>query len=316
MKKLLFIFNPLSGMMKIQRKLFEVVDYYSRRGFLVTCYPTKRTHDGYEYLKGLTESYDLIVCSGGDGTLNEIVSALLDSGKTGPLAYLPAGSTNDFGRSIGLSTEIGQALRVFETGHPVSVDIGCFNDRRFIYVAAFGIFTNVSFTTPQDMKNMIGHAAYLLESMKAVTELKSTRMTLTWDGGIVSGDFVLGMISNSSSVAGIQTPMLADTVLNDGLFEVTLVRMPKNVIDLQDILFAYLTGGKSDNLVCFRSAHLEIDSENAEWTLDGENGGWHTHAVIDVIPRAVKILASGRIPVGEKAVLSAKDPADQKSTGA
>lgn len=236
MKKLLFIFNPSSGKARIRPHLFKIVEFYTNAGYLVTVYPTGATGDAHAFLGDLRNEYDLIVCSGGDGTLNEVVAGLMDSGNKTPLGYIPSGSTNDFGRSVGISTELGTALEISCAGNLQKLDVGRLNDRYFVYVAAFGAFTRVSYVTSQKMKNALGYLAYLLQGIKELSELHPYKLSVQYEYGVIEGEYIVGLIMNSFSIGGFKNPVGALTELNDGVFEVILVKMPQNVIELQGVI--------------------------------------------------------------------------------
>lgn len=291
MKRLLFIFNPFSGRAKIQNYLYEILDFYTQKGYLVTLYPTQFQGDGYEFISRLTEDYERIVCSGGDGTLNEIVSGILDYRKEQLLAYIPFGSTNDFGRSIGIPLELKRALEITCRGIPFNIDVGCFNKRYFIYVAAFGAFTQISYTTPQKRKNALGYLAYVLEGIKALSELKSYDLTLEYENGVINGNFIIGLITNSFSIAGLKNPSYSVTELNDGVFEILLVRMPKNILDLKAIAAALLSDKlEPEHMVCIQTSQLKIKSEPIDWTFDGEYGGNYEEVKVSVMNKALNII--------------------------
>ena len=260
MKKLLFIFNPSSGKARIRTQLFEIVEFYTTQGYQVTVYPTSETGDAYSFLNILEDVYDLIVCSGGDGTLNEVVTGLLDSRNETLLGYIPSGSTNDFGRSIGIPTELGIALGISCTGNPQKLDVGRLNNRYFVYVAAFGAFTRVSYETPQKMKNVLGHLAYLLRGIKELSELHPYKLLIQYEGGTIEGEYIVGLIMNSFSIAGFKNPVGALTELNDGFFEVILIKMPQNIMELQGVIAALLGNPQdSEHIVYFQTSQaIEI----------------------------------------------------------
>ena len=190
-------------------------------------------------------NYDRIVCSGGDGTLDEVVTGVMKSGIKVPVGYIPAGSTNDFGNSLGIDKDMIHAADIAANGYRFPCDIGKFNDDYFVYVAAFGIFTEVSYATDQGLKNMLGHTAYILEGAKQLWDIPSYRMQVEYDGNVLYDEFIYGMITNSMSVGGFKGIIPGNISLNDGKFEVTLIRMPKNPIELNDIL-AFLRGMSKD----------------------------------------------------------------------
>ena len=290
-KRLLFIFNPQSGKARIRGQLFEIVEFYTNAGYLVTVYPTSATGDAYSFLTVLEEEYDLIVCSGGDGTLNEVVAGLLDSRNKTPLGYIPSGSTNDFGRSVGIPTELGTALEISCAGNLRKLDIGRLNGRYFVYVAAFGAFTRVSYVTSQKMKNALGHLAYLLQGIKELSELHPYELSLRYEGGEITGRYIVGLIMNSFSIGGFKNPVGALTELNDGVFEVILIKMPQNVLELQGVIAALLGDPQdSEHIVCFQTSRMEIQSEMMEWTVDGEYGGRFEQVTVENYNRAIEIV--------------------------
>lgn len=293
MDKLLFVFNPLSGKARIRNQLFDIIQYYTNHNKLVTVYPTQSSGDGYEYLKNMDDEYDLIVCSGGDGTLNEVVSGILDSGKSRVIGYIPSGSTNDFGRSIGIPADMEKALDITCSGNLCKVDVGSFNEKYFIYVAGFGAFTRVPYSTPQKRKNTLGYLAYLLQGIQELPEIRGYRLSLEYDDGYINGEFIIGFVMNSFSIGGFKNPFGDMTELNDGLFEVLLVKMPMNIVELQNIITSLLNGNmESEYIICVQSSYIKVCSESMEWTLDGEYGGKCTNAVIVNKRQAIQILAS------------------------
>lgn len=292
MKKMLFVYNPRSGKGLIRNQLSMIVEMFSAADYDITVYPTKKVMDGCMAVQNRAEEFDVIVCSGGDGTLDEVVTGLMNSGIRRPIGYIPAGSTNDFAVSVGIPKPMEMAARVVVDGTTFSCDLGKMNEDYFVYVAAFGMFTDVSYQTPQDLKNMLGHAAYLLEGMKRVGTWKTWNLQITSEEYFGEGEFVFGMITNSSSVGGIKGITGRNVEMNDGLFEVMLVRSPKNIIHLQEIIAAVVSGKESDNsLVRFKTRKLEIVSETpVAWTRDGENGGEHTRVVLENLHQAFEIL--------------------------
>lgn len=297
MKKLLFVYNPQAGKARMAARLHEVLSTLQSSGYLVTAYATSGPRDATRIVRLLAKDYDRIVCAGGDGTLSEVIAGLLETDYQGALGYLPAGSTNDFSRSLDLPSteiEVGPAALVAAEGREVFCDIGRFNQRSFVYVAAFGLFTAVSYETPQDAKNLFGHAAYVLEGIRSLTEVGSYFLRMEWDMGVCEGEFLYGAASNSISVGGFKGPMADQVVLDDGLFEVMLVRMPHSLLELQEIITSLLTGESSDQVICFQTARLVVQStQDIPWTLDGENGGQHSVADIRCLHNAVKMLRPG-----------------------
>ena len=298
MKRVLFIYNPHAGKARLAGRLHEVLSVLQNSGFLVTAYATSGPRDATDTIIELAGEFDRIVCAGGDGTLSEVIAGLVQTDYHGALGYLPAGSTNDFSRSLNLPStemEVTPAALVAARGEEFPCDIGRFNHRSFVYVAAFGLFTAVSYETPQDAKNLFGHAAYVMEGIRSLTEVSSYFLHMEWDRGVCEGEFLYGAVSNSVSVGGFKGPMADQVVLDDGLFEVMLVRMPHSLLEMQEIITSLLTGESSERVFCFQTSRLLVQStQDIPWTLDGENGGRHSVVDIRCIHNAVKMMRPGR----------------------
>ena len=292
MKKLLFIYNPLSGVGQLKPKLADVLDIFVKAGYEVTVYPTQKYHDALDKTRTYTGEYDLVVCSGGDGTLDEVVSGMENREKKVPIGYIPTGTTNDFASSLHISRNILEAADTAVNGIPFACDVGRFNDDFFIYIAAFGLFTEVSYETKQELKNVLGHMAYILEGMKKLTNIKSYHMKITAQDMVIEDDFLYGMVTNSVSVGGFKGITGKFVDLSDGVFEVTLIKRPKNLEDLNRILGA-LTMKDIDaaQMYCFKTSSLQVEAqEEVAWTLDGEYGGRHTQVFIENRKQALDIM--------------------------
>jgi len=291
-KKLLFIYNPRSGKAQIKSNLLDIIDTFVKSGYEVTAYPTQNAGDAITAVVDRSDGYDLIVCSGGDGTLDEVVFGVMESVDKLPLGYIPAGSTNDFARSLGIPSNMKKAAVAVTQGNRFCCDIGSLNDNFFVYVAAFGIFTEVTYTTPQSFKNTLGHSAYILEAIKSLPSIHSYHMHVSWEEGEIEDDFIYGMVTNSVSVGGFKGITGHSVSLDDGYYEVTLIKEPANPIELNDIVRAMIDRKlDSDNIIVFKSSHVIFDStEPVPWTRDGENGGIHTTADILIHPQAIEIL--------------------------
>lgn len=276
MKKVLFIYNPVAGTGRVRKNLFEIVDFYNSKDCLITLCPIKRIGDFFAVLDLEHNKYDVIICSGGDGTLNIMISFLKGKKLNMPIAYIPSGSTNDYAYSLGISQDFEKSLERTLIGDIKQIDIGRFNDKYFLYVAAFGIFTSVAYSTSQKVKNLLGHTAYILEGIRQLSELKSYHMVVETDDGMVDDSFILGLVTNTLSVGGIKNIMPADVALDDGKFEVILIKMPKSIVDLHGIITSLL-GEKMDensHIIYCKTQKLKVTSdEELAWTLDGEYGG-------------------------------------------
>ncbi len=290
-RKLLFILNPLSGKAQIKNHLIEILDLFTKNGYEVTVHPTQCGGDARDVVAARGNEYDLVVCSGGDGTLDEVVTGVMQAGITAPIGYIPAGSTNDFAVSLHIPKTMKGAAQAIMDGRVYPCDIGRFNGRPFVYIAAFGLFTEVSYETPQGIKNVLGHTAYLLEGVKRLTNIKAYSMHVVGDSIDIEDEFMYGMITNSTSVGGFKNITGKHVKLNDGLFEVTLIKQPKNPVGFQKIISALLESSeKTEDMICFKTSHLEITSrESIAWTTDGEFGGRHSRVEICNEKRALKI---------------------------
>ena len=291
MRKMLFIYNPRAGKGMIRTSLSYILEEFSQYDMEVTVHPTREAGDAAYMTEEYGGQYDLVVCSGGDGTLDEVVTGLIRGCHTTPVGYVPAGSTNDFASSLGIPSQMRQAAAAIARGKVFSCDVGKLNDKHFVYVAAFGAFTEVSYRTSQDMKNMLGHLAYLLEGARSLPNLKSWRMSFFSEERSGTGDFLYGMITNSNSVGGFKGITGSDVTLNDGVFEVTLILMPTNIMDYPAIINSLLTGEAHDKVITFKTASVIFESEEAvPWTTDGEYGGTYTKAVVANLQRALPII--------------------------
>ena len=300
-QKLLFIFNPHAGKGQIKNHLVDIVDMMVKAGFDVTIYTTQAQADATRKVVEEGAGYDRIVCSGGDGTLDEVMTGLMQAKLHIPIGYIPAGSTNDFANSLGIPKDAGKTEEKIETQvraaeravgqNRFPCDIGDFNSDTFVYVAAFGLFTEVSYKTSQQLKNIFGHVAYIMEGVKQLRDIPSFRMQVEYDGKVFQDEFIYGMVTNSVSVGGFKGMTGNDVKLDDGLFEVTLIRNPKNPIELNEIL-ACLTNmiDDSDLIYSFKTDAVHITAkEEVSWTLDGEFGGAHREVVIRNLKQRVEI---------------------------
>lgn len=291
-KKMLFVFNPHSGKAQVKQKLFFIIDSFVKGGYQVIVHPTQEKLDAKKMVKKYAKRCDVIVCSGGDGTVNEVVDGLMECEKRPLLGYIPTGTVNDFASSLKLSKNIGKAVHTVVEGDSFACDVGGFNDEYFTYIAAFGAFTDVAYETPQQTKNILGRMAYILEGMKRLGNLQSYHMKFESEEQVIEDDFIYGMITNSTSVGGFKGLSVKGVKLNDGLFEVFLVKMPRNPIELQMIINALFTGEiNPDYMYSFRAGEIKVSSEiEVPWTLDGEFGGACQEARIVNYKQAIEII--------------------------
>ena len=282
MKKMLFIMNPYSGQRRANRYLPEIIGLYNRAGYEVTVHMTSGPGDGARVVGRCGAGKDLIVVCGGDGTFNEIVSGLLRNGLDIPIGYIPAGSTNDFAASMKLPTNVMQAAQLVLSGEAVAYDVGKFGERYFAYVASFGAFTRASYSTPQNVKNALGHTAYVLEGITELSQIRKEHIRMEIDGQMVEDDVLFGAISNSTSVGGILTLDPSQVDMSDGLLEVLLVRAPKNLLQIHECIQAVQYQKYNCDMITFCSGHhIRIWADpNMPWTLDGEREDGHSQVEV------------------------------------
>lgn len=291
-KKLLFVFNPHAGKAQIKNQLLEIVDTMVKADYEVTIYPTQCPGDAKDKVESEAGDYDLVVCSGGDGTLDEVVTGMMNRPNKVPLGYIPAGSTNDFATSLKIPKDMVKAAHVAVNGNPFLCDIGAFNQDYFVYVAAFGLFTKVSYKTSQEWKNVLGHAAYILEGAKCLYDIPSYLIQVECGNIRIQDEFIFGMISNSTSVGGFKGMTGKDVLLDDGIFEVTLIKKPRNPIELNEIIASLINlVDDTDMVYSFKTDEVKFVAKNViPWTLDGEFGGDQTEVTIKNICQAVEII--------------------------
>ena len=278
MRKIFFVYNPHAGREQIGSKLNEIIRILAGHSNELTVAPTIGYQDAQNRIANLQDGYDLVVCSGGDGTLDEVVTGMMKRSpeKRIPVGYIPAGTANDFARSLKIPRNMTDAATVAMVGKAFACDIGSFNEDTFVYIASFGIFTDVSYSTKQEVKNVLVLSQLGVETGEMEIE----------------GDFLFGMVTNSTSVAGFQGLVRNEVVFDDGVYEVTFIRRPKNPIEIQELLSAMIDAKINSNyMYTFRTKKLVIEAEEAvPWTLDGEFGGEHQQVVIENNQKAVEII--------------------------
>ena len=297
MKKLLFVYNPRAGKEMLKPRLSDVLDIFVKAGYEVTVHPTQAYRDAYYQIKEYeVGKYDLIACSGGDGTIDEVATGMMKRREMGkdvvPVGYIPAGTSNYFAKSLHIPRKPLAAADNAVKGVPFPCDIGKFNDSVFVYIAAFGIFTDVSYETDQAVKNVIGNMAYILEGAKRIFNIPSYKIKVEHDGEVIEDEFIFGMVTNSRSVGGFSNMVGKNIVFDDGLFEVTLIKTPKNPIALQEIIAALLIEQvDTKHMYTFKTKKITFDSvEEIPWTLDGEFGGEQDYVEIENVQKAMEIM--------------------------
>ena len=272
MKKMLFIMNPFAGQKRANRVLPDILLAFSEAGYEIQTVMTTGTGAATRAAEAHGKDVDLVVCCGGDGTLNETIPGLLHAGAETPIGYIPTGTTNDFAASLGLNHHPDQAAKDILDGEVHVYDAGRFGERYFSYVASFGAFTRSSYIVPQNIKNALGHTAYVLGGISELSQIRKEHIRMVIDGETVEDDYIFGAICNSTSIGGILTLDPNQVDMGDGLFEVMLVRMPRNLSEISECIRAVQSQEYNCEMITFRTAHhnqVESDPTMA-WSLDGE----------------------------------------------
>lgn len=291
-KKLLFIINPVSGRIALKQKLWQVLEMFSKAGLQVTVRFTEKSGDAKEFAKQCQRDISTVICAGGDGTLNEVISGLMENNYHHTLGYIPVGTTNDLATSLGISKGIINAAKDIIEGNTKTIDIGSFNGRYFCYVASFGAFTEASYNATQEAKNVLGHLAYLLEGIMSIGNIRPYRATFKFDDKQITDDFIFAAVSNTTSLGGVLKLKERLVTLNDGKLELLLVRAPKTIPQLQKTIGDLLNQQFTDNEVClYHTSKVEVISDGEfDWTLDGELQKGAEKAEILNIPNAIELI--------------------------
>lgn len=291
MKKLLLLVNPTSGKRALEDSFMNVVTIFSEGGYDVTTHLSKDPQDLFDcaYNAG---AYDLIVCCGGDGTLNIVVDAVYQSGTDTLIGYIPGGTTNDFANSRHIDSIATGAAKQITEGIIRDVDLGMLVEKPFVYVAAFGMFADISYLTSRENKQNFGYAAYLFGGIKSLAKAKTYHMRVEHDGEVLEGDFIFGMVSNSKRIGGFELPIIKNVLYDDGEMEVTLVRKPKNPGETTRLINCLLNQSSDDaSIHFFKTASLRFTcDEEIPWSLDGEFGGAYKTGEMQVKGAAVRMI--------------------------
>lgn len=297
------VVNPTAGKTQGRTTLFPIINEFHRAGYSVTVHPTQARNDARETLRKSAADYELIVSCGGDGTLNEVIDGVMscercDENNRPKIGFIPVGTTNDLAASLNIPKSPVEAARRFIEGPPVAYDIGRFNSAsHFVYVACFGAFSDIPYITPQTTKNVLGHAAYIMEGVRHLPEIRPAHMRVEWEGGVVEDDFIFGSVMNSTSIAGIVKLKPEEVCLNDGLFDVILIKNSKSLLDLQRVATKIIRQDYNDRyLYFFKSSSISFSSDTPQaWCLDGEDGGMQQNVHIENLPQAIHFAAGGAI---------------------
>ena len=295
MKQLHLIINPNAGTRQGRRFLPDMISLFNRAGFICSVYMTEKRGDAVDYTREHAGSADLLIACGGDGTLNEVITGLLLGGHSTPIGYIPCGSTNDFASGIGLPLQPLKAARSIVSGSPPTVDIGRFGDTRyFCYTASFGAFTSVSWSTPQNVKNVLGRVAYILEGIRSLADIRPIHMRITADNQQYENDYIFVAVCNSTSLGGVLKLENSEVHMSDGLFEAMFIPFPPDLIVLNQILTAFRNHHYDDPSLHFlRASSFRFEgAPDLSWTLDGEEAAGSSAVDIRNIRNAVTIIYS------------------------
>lgn len=288
----MIIVNPIAGKGSAKNAIYEIVDELVRFENLPAVFTTQYNGHATKLIHEYAKAFDFIICCGGDGTLNEVISSIMCLDKQIYLGYVPAGTVNDFASTLNITKNPREGVRMMLSERTFACDIGKFNEQFFTYVAGFGAFTDVSYTTSQTIKSVLGKAAYFLESMKHLPNFKTYALKINYENQVIEDKFAFGAITNSKSVGGMQSASTKTAELDDGLFEVLFIRMPQNPLDLQFLITTLLKQEINEKFMCFfKTDRLLIESEEEiRWTLDGEDGGLHKKIIIENKNKAITFL--------------------------
>ena len=293
-KKALLICNPCSGTNRKRINAKEIIKKLSSADFDFTIEETKHPRHATEIVTEKGNSHDVILCCGGDGTLNETINGVLQLDKRVPVGYIPSGSTNDLATTLGIGSGVEPAAKMILSNKTNTYDVGSFQGRYFNYIASFGAATDLSYSTPQKWKNILGHSAYMIHGFiirlfPMLASFKPTYMKIEYDGGIIEDNVYYCSISNTTSVAGLAK--FDGVKLNDGVFELLIVKGVKRNIGVLGALIQVINKDySSDNIVFTKTKHLKITSDKkVPWTLDGEFGGEHGNVDISIVNDAYDI---------------------------
>ena len=291
-KQILLLLNPVAGKGKGKERLFEIIDRLYSHGYQVTAIPTDIDGKANLILQNEWHNYSKLVCVGGDGTLSGAVNAYIAGNCEIPMGYIPLGSTNDFAATLGISKKLLDACDRIAESEPKFIDVGKFNDRYFSYIACTGLLTEVSYMTSQQLKNMLGHNAYLLKGVFALKNAKKIRYTVKTDSETIEGDYLFASVSNTEKAGGVFKFPKGEIQLDDGYFELTLLKAPNGIYEMTTLINDLINGKvKGSSFVKRKVRHATIEiNQPRGWSLDGENGGMTQSANISVVENKLLFL--------------------------
>ncbi len=284
--------NPVAGKGKGKEILLKTVELLTAHGFRVTVLPTVSGGKTEKTIAEECKNYGTVVAIGGDGTLNNVINGIMQSGSDVPLGYIPLGSTNDFGKSLGLPKDLESACEAIAVKEPKYIDLGLCGERYFVYIACTGVFADASFKTSQRMKNTFGHSAYLLKGASSLTRMHKMHFEVSCDGELIDGEFILAGVSSTHSVGGVFKFPKEDVIFDDGFFELTLIKSPKSLSEATSLINSIMHGKLDSPLFIKRKAKNAtfLSTDKNEWSLDGENGGEMSSTVIEIKEKALRFI--------------------------
>mgnify|MGYP000428864204 FL=1 len=291
-KRMMLIVNPVAGKGEMMRNIAEVTGIFMDAGYTVSLFPTKGRSDATEFVKAYAKDFDMVCCSGGDGTMNEVAAGLIEAGLDIPVGYMPSGSTNDFAEFHGISTDVVKAAKRIVSGKEHRVDVGRLGAKYFINAADFGAFTWLPYTTPQRLKNKLGFYAYVLDGIRDLAKLQSEHLRITMNGETKEGEYIFGIVASSSELAGALDFFGQKVVADDGLFEVLLIRLPTSTAELQATINALGSQNLNNELISFcRTDRIEIECmKKLTWALDGEKCVGGSRHTLEMLTRRIRIV--------------------------
>lgn len=282
-KEILLIVNPCAGKGKISKYISKICDNLEKQGYELEVVYTSENNNGEKIIENYIRYIDAVVVCGGDGTLNEVINGIVKCNKKIDVSFIPFGTTNDFARTVKVPRNTYGLSKNLSKYKKINVDIGSFGRKYFYYVAAFGVCTNVSYTTDQKEKNRYGRLAYYKNGIKELRKIKAYKTTIVTDNEIIKDEFIFGAVTNSMSIGSFKWFRKEDFSLNDGLFELLLIKKPKNVFSLIRIIISICRKKYDPRSVYYmKTKHLQVEfEEDVPWTLDGEFGGSVKNIVIE-----------------------------------
>lgn len=291
MKKMLFIINPKAGLKKNRHFIDEAVLVFEQAGYKVGIKYTKKRGDATIIAKDMADKVDLVVCMGGDGTLNEVMQGMMAGNVKTPLGYIPAGSTNDFAASLGLKSDPKEQAMFIVSHEAKPLDLGCFNGRYFVYTASAGIFTKTSYSTPQNLKNKIGHLAYIVMGVRELSHIRRMRLKIELEDRTYEGIYIFAAINNATRVGGVMKLDESIVRFNDGYFELMLVEYPKDASEFCELIVKILARKFTGKIILTQIKSARItDSSDIDWSLDGEKEKGRTIVDFHVVHDAINFI--------------------------